>query len=65
MTTVPFRAIQEQLKESKFFLGKNKVMQIGLGRTEEDSFKTNTYKIAEGLEGECGLFFTSRDPKEI
>lgn len=26
MTTVPFRAIQEELKNSKFFLGKNKVI---------------------------------------
>ncbi|KRW99699.1 hypothetical protein PPERSA_03500 [Pseudocohnilembus persalinus] len=65
MTTVPFRQIQEELSDSKFFLGKNKVMQVGLGKSEEDSYKTNSYKISEDLVGESGLFFTNKTEEEV
>lgn len=47
MTTVPFRKIQEEFDDSRFFLGKKAVMAVALGKNEESSYKTNTYKIAE------------------
>lgn len=47
MRTNPFRDIQVDFNDSKFFLGKNKVMQIALGRTEDEEFKKNLHKISE------------------
>lgn len=35
MTTNPFKALREELSDCKFCLGKNKVMGVALGRTEE------------------------------
>ena len=47
MTNVPFRDIQENLwADSKFQLGKNKVIGVALGRDEEHSYKPNTWLIS-------------------
>jgi len=48
MTTVPFREMAEtEWADSKFQLGKNKVIGVALGRNEEKSYKTNSWKISE------------------
>ena len=47
MRTNPFRDIQQTFNDSKFFLGKNKVMQFALGRTEEEEIKKNLHLISE------------------
>lgn len=46
MTTVPFRELQQSWSnDSKFFLGKNKVIQIALGKDEETSATRNSYLL--------------------
>jgi len=65
MTTVPFRAIQAEFADSKFCIGKNKIMKVALGRTEEDTFKPLTFKLSEQIGGECGIFFTNRKEEEV
>ena len=47
MRTNPFRDIQQTFNDSKFFLGKNKVMQLALGRTEAEELKKNLHLISE------------------
>lgn len=47
MTTNPFRDIQQTFSDSKFFMGKNKVMQIALGRSEDDEFKKNLHLVSQ------------------
>ena len=47
MRTNPFRDIQQTFNDSKFFLGKNKVMQLALGKSEEDEYKKNLHLISE------------------
>ena len=43
MRAGPFKNVAHKAREdSKFFLGKNKVMQVALGRTSEDEYETNT-----------------------
>lgn len=49
----------------RFFLGKNKIMQKAIGQTEEESYKKNLFLLSEHLKGDCGLFLTNRNPKEI
>ena len=52
MTTNPFMKIRKDFADSKFFLGKNKVMQYALGRTPEEEFKDNLCLLAKHLKQE-------------
>jgi len=52
MKNVTFREVAENdWADSKFQMGKKKVIGIALGRTEETSYKLNTWKISEQLKG--------------
>ena len=65
MTTMPMQELRKFYEDSKFVIGKNKVLQVALGRTEEDSFRTNSYHLSEHLKGTCGLLFTNNEPDHI
>jgi len=56
---------QEWKKDSKFFFGKRRIMQIGLGRTKEDEIKPGLYKLSKRLLGQSGLLFTEREKNEV
>ena len=57
--------LKEYFKDSVFMIGKNHVMQIGLGKTEDDEIKRGSSKLNIFLKGNCGLFFTDKTPEEI
>ena len=40
-------------------------MQVALGRSEEEEYRDNLYKLGELLGGNCSLFFTNRPKEEI
>jgi mRNA turnover protein 4 len=65
MTTLPFREIQQDWKDAKFFLGKNKLMKHAIGKAEDDSFKPNSYRLGEYLTGHCGLLFTNKTKDQV
>lgn len=65
MTAMPMQELRNYWSDSKFVIGKNKVLQIALGRNEEETFKKNTYKLAQYLNNSCGLFFTDKDPDYV
>ena len=46
MTNLPMQELRNYWKDSKFVIGKNKVLQIALGKNEETSHKTNSYLLA-------------------
>ena len=46
MTNLPMQELRNYWKDSKFVIGKNKVIQIALGRSEETSYKTNSYLLS-------------------
>merc|ERR1740129_609777 len=50
---------------SRLFLGKNKLMQIALGRTIEDEYDNNLHEVSKFITGSIGLLCTSRPVKEI
>lgn len=62
MTTNNFKAFKEALDDSKFLMGKNKVMGVAFGVDEQNSFLPNSYRIGELLKGHVALFFTNRAP---
>jgi len=59
------RELRKAWRESKLFLGKNKVMTIALGKTPESELQPNMHKVCERLKGECGLLFTNKHEKEV
>ena len=50
---------------SRIFLGKNKLMQIALGRTPEDEYSENLGKVSKLVTGNVGLLMTSKPNAEV
>jgi mRNA turnover protein 4 len=51
---------------SRIFLGKNKLLQIALGRNSEEEYSDNLQHVAKGITGgSVGLLFTSRPRNEV
>lgn len=65
MRTQRFKEVREKLRTSRFFMGKNKVMSIGLGRTAETEYKKNLHKVTSYLSGNVGLMFTNESKETI
>ena len=65
MTNISMNALKEYYKDSIFMIGKNHVMQVGLGKTEEEEAKEGSSKLNKYLKGNCGLLFTDKEPEEI
>jgi len=52
-------------ESSYFFFGKNRVMQLALGRTPATEYLPSLSKIAPYLVGKMGLMLTNRSPQEV
>ena len=51
---------------SRIFLGKNKLLQVALGRTPEDEYSDNLRKVSKLISGgSVGLLFSSRPRAEV
>lgn len=50
---------------SRIFLGKNKLLQIALGKTPEDEYADNLRNVAGEISESVGLLFTSRSRKGV
>lgn len=46
-------------------MGKNKVLQVGLGRSEQEEFDENLHKVSEQMVGQRGILFTNESVDEI
>lgn len=55
----------EWKKDSRFIFGKNRVMQLGLGKSDDDEVEADLHKLAKRLRGQCGLLFTERSEDEV
>eukprot|EP00128_Syssomonas_multiformis_P015771 Colp12_sorted_trinity150504_noHs@27922 len=65
MRNSKLKDVRNEWSHSRFFLGKNKVMAIALGKTPEEEYKDNIHQIAERLEGNVGLLFTNKEKDEV
>mmetsp|Transcript_11 Transcript_11/g.3 ORF Transcript_11/g.3 Transcript_11/m.3 type:complete len:181 (+) Transcript_11:321-863(+) len=59
------RAPDMEGKRSRIFLGKNKLMQIALGRTPEDEYSDNLRHVSKLIVGNVGLMMTSKPIDEV
>ena len=64
-TSYVFTSVEILFVTYRFVLGKNKVMQKGLGRTTDDEVYPNLHKISNRLIGERGLLFTDEPIEEL
>lgn len=60
-----FREPDMEGKSSRIFLGKNKLMQIALGRTPEDEYGDNLRAMSKHVKGSVGLLVTSKSNEEV
>ncbi|KAF2011536.1 mRNA turnover protein-like protein 4 [Aaosphaeria arxii CBS 175.79] len=59
------KGVRAEFSDSRLFFGKTKVMAKALGQTPADEHLTNLSQLSSYLNGNVGLFFTNRDPKEV
>jgi len=59
------RAHFPRSESSYFFFGKNRVMQLALGRTPANEYLPSLAKVSPYLVGKMGLMLTNRKPQEV
>ena len=59
------KEVRMDWKESRIYLGKNRVAQVALGRTEEEEIRDNIRFVSERLTGDVGLIFTNREKDDV
>jgi len=57
--------LRKKFRDSRMFLGKNKVVALALGKDAKSEMLQDVHKISERLQGECGLLFTSRKESDV
>lgn len=65
MKNTAMKNVREEWPRSKFFLGKNKVMQLALGKTPSDELRPGLSKLASEVTGSRGVLVTDRTEKEV
>jgi mRNA turnover protein 4 len=66
MRSNKFKAVRVEFRDSKLFLGKNKLLQIALGRNEEEEYQENLKLVSKQIAGgSVGLLLTSRTKDDV
>eukprot|EP01083_Nonionella_stella_P113401 334300_1 len=65
MRNKDIKDVRDHWKSSTMFFGKNKVMQIALGRKPQDEHKDGLHKVSKFLNGQRALFFTNSAKDEV
>ncbi|EFJ52804.1 hypothetical protein VOLCADRAFT_72439 [Volvox carteri f. nagariensis] len=66
MRTERFKQLREELQDSsRFILGSTSLMQVALGRTAADEYKTGLSRLSELIKGTVGLLFTKLSHEEV
>mmetsp|Transcript_30976 Transcript_30976/g.68654 ORF Transcript_30976/g.68654 Transcript_30976/m.68654 type:complete len:248 (+) Transcript_30976:190-933(+) len=66
MRTEHFKDLREEHREtSKIVMGSNKLLQVALGKSDADEYRTNLHLLSERMKGQVALFFTSLKRQEV
>eukprot|EP00093_Oithona_nana_P000876 00876.XXX_1008_63_1 [CDS] Oithona nana genome sequencing. len=66
MRNTHFKHIREEwASHSKFFMGKNRVMALALGRTEAEEYNDKLHCVSKLLKNQRGLLFTSQNEDKV
>ena len=62
----PFKAMAKKMREdSKFFLGKNKVIQVALGKSPETEIADNTHLLSKYMRGQVCLVLSNKTKDQL
>lgn len=64
MRNALLKDLRAQWKDSRFFFGRKRVMQIALGRSVEEEYLDDLHKMSKQLVGDVGLLLTNRKHEE-
>lgn len=65
MRNTLLKEVRGEWKDSRFFFGKNRIMQLGLGATESTEVEKDLHKLSQRITNQCGLLFTSRAKEAV
>ena len=65
MRSNKFKDVRMEFRDSRIFMGKNKLLQLALGRTPEDEYQENMRHASKLCSGSVGLLMTNRPKKEV
>ena len=65
MRTAPCKDLRQAMSDSRFFLGKNRVVQKALGATPADEHRPGLSGLSAALRGNVGLLFTERTADDV
>mmetsp|Transcript_13013 Transcript_13013/g.44031 ORF Transcript_13013/g.44031 Transcript_13013/m.44031 type:complete len:222 (-) Transcript_13013:91-756(-) len=65
MRSALFKDVRIRFRDARFFLGRNKAMQVALGRTPEEEYRDNLRHVASLLEGSTALCCTNAPLDEV
>jgi mRNA turnover protein 4 len=65
MRSSNFKDVRSHFSDSRIFLGKNKLLQIALGKSVEDEYGDDLHKVSELTTGSVGLLLTSKPHQEV
>ncbi|RLN93239.1 hypothetical protein BBJ28_00015560 [Nothophytophthora sp. Chile5] len=65
MRTNHFKEVRMDFKDSRFFMGKNKVMKLALGRSKEEEYADDLFRLSNDVSGNSGLLFTNKPHDEV
>lgn len=65
MRNALLKDLRASWKDSQFYFGRKRVIQVALGRNVEEEYLENLHKISEHLEGNVGLLFTNRSHEDV
>jgi len=66
MRNTHFQQVRDSWKtHSTFFLGKNRVMALALGRNESEEYSDKLHRVSKLLRNQRGLLFTSQTLEEV
>ena len=66
MRAGPFKHLAFKMRDdTRFFLGKNKVMQVALGKTPEDEHEDNTHLLSKYMRGQVALMLSNKGKNDV
>ncbi|KAG4306122.1 hypothetical protein PORY_000110 [Pneumocystis oryctolagi] len=65
MKNVHFKEVRNKWKDSRFFIGRLRVIAKSLGITENEEYRKNLSELSKLLYGNVGIMFTSEPVKDV
>jgi len=65
MRNITFKEVRKEWTGSRFFLGKNKVMALALGKTKATEYKKNLSQVTRSISGSRGLLLTNTPKDDV